>query len=141
MSYRRGDGFTLMEMLIVIAIIGILIAIAVPSYRTYTRRAHYTEIVQATAPYKLGVEECFQITGDLGNCNDGNNGVPAGVVAGSGSGLIDAIVVKDNGVIVITPREKYGITTSEDYELTPTVQQGKLIWNAAGGGVAAGYAD
>jgi type IV pilus assembly protein PilA len=141
MICRRYRGFTLMEMLIVIAIIGILIAIAIPSYRTYTRRAHYTEVVQATGPYKVGVEECYQITGDLANCTDGNNGVPTGVTSGGGSGLVDSIVVKDNGVIVITPQAKYGIEPSDNYLLTPTPQQGKLVWTASGGGVAAGYAD
>lgn len=141
MAHQQTRGFTLMEMLIVIAIIGILVAIAIPSYRTYTRRAHYTEVVQAAAPYKIGVEECFQITDDLANCTDGNNGVPDSIPSGSGSGLIDSIEVKDNGMIVITPQAKFGIETKDNYILTPTPQQGKLVWTTSGGGVAAGYAD
>ena len=83
-----------MELLIVITIIGILVLIAIPSYRTYTRRAHYTEIVQATAPYKLGVEECYQITSDLSGCSAGDNGVPSAITAGSRKGLVDSVDVK-----------------------------------------------
>lgn len=122
-----------------IAIIGILIAVAIPSYRSYTRRAHYTEIVQAAGPYKLGVEECFQLLGDLSDCSAGQNGIPPAIVAGEGSGLVDSIEVKNNGVITITPQAKFGITPEQNYILTPNAAQGKLLWTTSGGAVMAGY--
>ncbi len=137
---RTQRGFTLMELLVVIAIIGILVAIAIPSYRTYARRAHYTEVIQAIGPYKLGVEECYQITGELDSCSAGNNGVPSAMAHNNDSGAIDSIDVK-SGVIVITPQKKYGIESKDTYVLTPTIEQGRLIWNASGGGVSEGYAD
>ena len=74
---RNGQsGFTLIELLIVVAIIGILAAIAVPSYQNYTRKAKFSEVVAAVAPFKLGVEQCFQEQGSLANCTNGSNGVP-----------------------------------------------------------------
>lgn len=139
-KHRKTSGFTLIELMIVIAIIGILVAIAIPSYQNYTRRAHYAEIVQATEPYKLGVQECFQMTGALDNCIAGQNDVPTGIAAGKGPDLVDSIDVAAQGVITVTPKEKYGIQATDTYILTPTITNDTLTWAASGEGVTNGYA-
>lgn len=135
----KQPGFTLIELLIAIAIVGILVAIAIPSYQSYTRRAHYTEIVEAADPYKLGIEECFQTTANLDECTAGINGVPDNTGAGSGSGLVDSITIEEHAKIVVIPRAKYGIKTEDTYELTPSIDHETLTWSAAGGGVTKGY--
>lgn len=136
-----AQGFTLIELLIVIAIVGILIAMAVPSYNNYTRRAHYTEIVQAAAPFKLGVEECFHITGSLENCSNGKNGVPPIINPGEGNGLVDSVTVEKNGIITVVPHEKYGITSADIYQLLPSITNHALTWSSSGRGVELGYAN
>lgn len=133
-------GFTLIELLIAIAIVGVLVTVAVPSYQSYTRKAHYTEIVQATAPYKLGVEECFQLEGGLETCKAGSNGVPPNIEAGQGVGLIDSVIISVNGVVTVTPKKLYGIAPQDDYILTPVPKNNQLTWAGSGGGVTKGYA-
>ena len=137
--YKTRYAFTLIELLIVIAIMGILTLIALPSYEIYTRRAHYFELVQRAAPYKLGVAQCFQWNEQLENCNGGEQGMPANVSDTDPTHLLQSITTK-LGVITITPKQKFGITPADTYILTPYPHAGALSWTSSGGGVTAGYA-
>ena len=82
MLKQTQKGFTLIELMIVIAIIGILAAVAVPQYGQYTMRAKFSEVISQTSAAKTAVTLCFQEEGALGNCNGAQaagdyRGIPA----------------------------------------------------------------
>jgi type IV pilus assembly protein PilA len=67
---KPSSGFTLIELMIVIAIIGILASMALPLYGNYTKRAKFTEVIAAVEPVKQGIETCLQVRFQVSGCND-----------------------------------------------------------------------
>src|SRR6266404_1145066 len=118
------QGFTLIELMITIAIVGILAAIAIPSYQNYSRRAYYSEVVQATGPYRIAVGECVQNLGTLTGCDAGSNNIPAAIAAATGA--VTSLAVA-SGVITVTPVAAHGIVATDTYILTPTVAANGII--------------
>lgn len=125
-------GFTLVELMIVIAIIGILASLAIPSYQSYTHRAKFSEVVEATGPFKLAVETCAQEEGGLANCGTpATHGIlPDYQAPDATTGYTASITTGANGVITGTSQQvTVGTTTSFTYILTPTAQaNGQLTW-------------
>ncbi|MFT5258402.1 MAG: type IV pilus assembly protein PilA [Saprospiraceae bacterium] len=132
-------GFTLIELLIVIAIIAILATIALPAYQSYTGRAKFTEVINATAPVKLAIELCHAESGVLGGACD--TAVLAGVnlVAVANGALVDTVTISAVAGIegTITAQAVMGEGMDDTllgytYILTPTSTNGALSWIASG---------
>ena len=74
MKARNQQGFTLIELMIVIAIIGILAAIALPQYNRFIQRGQFSEVTSMVAAVQTEVEECASITNTINGCTgDGTN--------------------------------------------------------------------
>jgi len=116
------QGFTLIELMIVVAIIGILAAVAIPAYSNYTKRAHFAEILSIAGSYETAVADCFNSLTTFTGCNAGSNGVPS--AAAATNNLATGMTVT-NGVITMTGTTQAGGYTSV---LTPTL-------NAAGSAI------
>jgi type IV pilus assembly protein PilA len=138
MMKKAEGGFTLIELMIVVAIIGILAAVALPAYSKYTDKSKYVEVVSATSAAKTAVEICAQEQGAVDNCNGGSNGIPDDIAKDASKYVNSVSTAK--GVITVTPKAFGNVTADETYVLTATMNNGAVAWAASGGGVTKGYA-
>ncbi len=129
---KMQQGFTLIELMIVVAIIGILASVALPAYQNYTKKAKFTEVILATNSVKIAVEICSQDQAGVTPCDGGTHGIPANITsAATGASGNVASVVTAAGVITATAVSANGLA-GETYVMTPTFANGKVTWAISG---------
>ena len=106
------QGFTLIELMIVVAIIGILAAVALPAYQDYTNRAKASEVMLAASTARTCVTEKAQVSEVPTTCSEASGATKfvekvevndAGVITATGQGEMDGLV------IILTPQKGVGI--------------------------------
>jgi len=132
---KQQKGFTLIELMIVIAIIGILAAIAIPAYQDYTIRSKVSEGLNLSGAAKLAVSETYDSNGKFSAANNSSYGLPsANSIAGNYVASVG--VTNTQGQITITYKNS-GVGTGADGAtiiMTPnTSSPGAMGWNCTGG--------
>jgi type IV pilus assembly protein PilA len=136
MNNSVQKGFTLIELMIVVAIIGILAAVALPAYNTYTEKARYAEVTLAVGSVRSAIDVCYQTRGDydLENCDTYAKigSTAAGVQAGSE--VASVTIATTTAAVTGTGSD----TNSSTYIFTPTAANNSLTWAQTGSCISNG---
>ena len=131
------SGFTLIELMIVVAIIGILAAIAIPQYADYTQRTKLAGAVAGMATYKTTIALCIQDLGTLTGCDHNTNGIPNSISADNGNTIayVDSVSVGAGVIKMVSTGIATG-TTKLNVTMTPSAASGAaaIDWNLSGNG-------
>lgn len=101
---HRQGGFTLIELMIVVAIVAILATVALPAYQTYTLRAQYSEVIAASGPGKTAFEVCIQTAPATGANIDITDGEPnAGCVTATRNAILAGITADGTVDTLLNP--------------------------------------
>jgi type IV pilus assembly protein PilA len=132
---KAQQGFTLIELMIVVAIVGILAAIALPAYQDYMTRSKISEVLVMAEPAKLAVAETTSSLGGLANVTAANSGYS---FPGATDYVSNVTVTDTTGIVTVTSTVP---NATGDVTFTPTEigTTGQLTWVCASATIGAQF--
>jgi prepilin-type N-terminal cleavage/methylation domain-containing protein len=140
---KKQSGFTLIELMIVVAIVAILAAVALPAYQNYTKKSKMSQLVADTSGAKTAIEVCVQSNGKAA-CGPGDYGIPGSTASSAVSSGVDLTVDFADPTYTITTEVKDDtmspLVSGDKYILTGDVAtDGKINWQGKCEGEATSY--
>ena len=125
-------GFTLIELMIVVAIVGILAAVALPAYQNYTKKAKFSEVLAAATGVKSAIEICFQTNGpsstpDMSNC-DTETEIDYTLTDAQVGAYVATVAITANSAIITATAVSTNGLSGESVTYEPTISGNGLTW-------------
>ena len=138
---KTQQGFTLIELMIVVAIIGILAAVAIPQYRDYVSRTKWTDAVSSVRPVQVAIATCVNRNQALGSCDTiakliATGDLPTGYTLEAGKFLSAApTITAGTAAIVLVGKAEVGTCT---VTMAPSESTQAITWNITATGTDCG---
>lgn len=124
----KPSGFSLIELMIVIAIVGVTASVAVPAYQNYLGRSKVSEALQMAGPYQKAIAECYSTSGTMSGCSNNSNGISE-----SASGTYGSLAATDGNIVFTFNSAAKPLPAGSTFTLSPrvTTSNDPITWDCS----------
>lgn len=124
----KPPGFSLIELMIVIAIVGVTASVAVPAYQNYLGRSKVSEALQMAGPYQKAIVECYSTNGSMSGCSNNSNGISE-----SASGTYGSLAATNGNIVFTFNSAAKPLPAGSTFTLSPrvTTSNDPITWDCS----------